>query len=168
MSKSLFRKASLDSISSPDQLNDYIKVSNPSVWLVLAALFILIAAVSVWGFIGSLPTTIQTQGVASGGNVWCYVEIEDAEKIDVGQTVFVTESGGNELAGQVSGVEELPMSTVEIASELKSDYLVETLSGGDFAVKVIVALDNADLADLTLLDVSIVTESVRPIDFLLK
>ena len=40
----LFRKSSLDSISLPEQLNDYIKVSNTSVWLVLAALFALLAA----------------------------------------------------------------------------------------------------------------------------
>ncbi|MEQ8176169.1 MAG: hypothetical protein ABRQ26_14005 [Syntrophomonadaceae bacterium] len=41
MSSTLFRKASLDSLTSPEQLNNYIKVSNPSIWIVLSAMFIL-------------------------------------------------------------------------------------------------------------------------------
>jgi len=46
----IFRKTSLDRISSPEHLNDYIKVSNPSVWLVLAAVAVLLAAAVIWGF----------------------------------------------------------------------------------------------------------------------
>ena len=39
----LFRQKSLDRISSPEQLNDYIRVSTPSVWMVLIAIVILLA-----------------------------------------------------------------------------------------------------------------------------
>jgi hypothetical protein len=46
---SIFRKTSLDGISSPERLNDYIRVSNPSVWIVLAAVAVLLAAAAVWG-----------------------------------------------------------------------------------------------------------------------
>ena len=41
MNNSIFRKKSLDRISSPEQLNDYIRVSTPSVWMVLFAIIIL-------------------------------------------------------------------------------------------------------------------------------
>ena len=37
MASSIFREKSLKRISSPEQLNDYIKVSQPSVWIALAA-----------------------------------------------------------------------------------------------------------------------------------
>jgi len=47
---SIFRKTSLERISSPERLNDYIKVSNPSVWIILAAIAVLLAAAVVWGF----------------------------------------------------------------------------------------------------------------------
>lgn len=33
----IFRKASLEMVSSPEQLSDYIKVTGYSVWLVLTA-----------------------------------------------------------------------------------------------------------------------------------
>lgn len=48
--KNIFRKSSLDKISSPEKLNDYIKVSNPSVWIVLAAIAVLLVAVVIWGY----------------------------------------------------------------------------------------------------------------------
>jgi hypothetical protein len=59
------------------------------------------------------------------------------------------------------------MSAAEISSELNSDYLAQELIQGEFAVKITIALDESDLADGTLLNVSIVTDSIRPIDFLL-
>lgn len=168
MSKSIFRKASLDSISSPEQLNDYIKVSSPSIWMVLAALFILLAAVFVWGFTGSLPTTVHAEGAVFEGSVLCYINMEDADKIGVGQQVVAAGNDGAAFKGSVSGVGPIPLSAEEIASELNSDYLAEALFDGEYAVKVTVALENSELTEGMLLNLSIVTDSIRPIDFLLK
>jgi hypothetical protein len=47
--KRIYRKVSLERISSPERLNDYIKVSNPSVWLILAAVAVLLIAAVIWG-----------------------------------------------------------------------------------------------------------------------
>ena len=41
MDNQIFRKESLDQISSPEQLNDYLRVTNPAVWLVLTAVILL-------------------------------------------------------------------------------------------------------------------------------
>jgi len=46
MSDQIFRKKSLDRISSPEQLNDYIRVANPGIWMILAAVIILPISVS--------------------------------------------------------------------------------------------------------------------------
>ena len=54
----LFRKKSLDRISSPEQLNDYIRVTTPTVWLVLLALVILLAGMLLWSILGTV--TVQT------------------------------------------------------------------------------------------------------------
>lgn len=48
MDKKLYRKESIEKISSPDELNDYLKVANPRVWLVLAALGIILIGGVVW------------------------------------------------------------------------------------------------------------------------
>jgi len=52
--KQIFRKAAIDRVASPEQLTDYIRVSSPSVWAVLAACVILLAALLVWGFFGQV------------------------------------------------------------------------------------------------------------------
>ena len=60
MSDQIFRKKSLDRISSPEQLNDYIRVANPGIWMILAAVIILLAGVCVWGIFGHLDTKKET------------------------------------------------------------------------------------------------------------
>ncbi len=167
-SKTLFRKSSLDSISSPDQLNDYIKVSNPSIWLVLAALFILLAAVFIWSFTGSLPTTVSAKGMVSKGSILCYVGIDDAGKIKAGQQTVLVKSDGASFAGQVAVIGDVPMSADEIAAELGSDYLSRELVQDGFAQKITITTDQSGLTDGLLIDVGIVTDSVRPVDFLLR
>lgn len=46
--KEIFRKSTLDRISSPEKLNEYIKVSHPSIWLILGAIIILLGAAVFW------------------------------------------------------------------------------------------------------------------------
>jgi hypothetical protein len=167
MNQSLFRKTSLEGISSPDQLNDYIKVSNPRIWMVLAALFILLAAVFVWGFAGSLPTTVRCEGVVLNGSAVCYVSTQDADQLRTGQPVTAVSSSG-EIQGQVSQIASIPLSSSEIAAELNSDYLLQALINEVYAVKINITLDQCNLTDKELLDIRIVTDAVRPIDFLLK
>ncbi|MCM1328964.1 MAG: hypothetical protein NC253_05925 [Ruminococcus sp.] len=63
MEKQLFRKASIDRVSSPEQLNDYVRVSNPSVWTILAAIIILLTGVYIWGIFGRLDTVVKAAAV---------------------------------------------------------------------------------------------------------
>ena len=50
----VFREKSLERISEPEQLHDYIRVTSPGVWLVLIAVIVLLAGVMVWGVFGKL------------------------------------------------------------------------------------------------------------------
>ena len=59
---SIFRQRSLERISSPEQLTDYLKVTNIGVWVILAAVIILLAGLLVWSMVGNLETI--TDGVA--------------------------------------------------------------------------------------------------------
>ena len=51
----LFRQKSLDRVSSPEKLNDYIRVTTPSVWLALAAVLVMLAGMIVWSVFGTIP-----------------------------------------------------------------------------------------------------------------
>lgn len=66
---------------SPEQLNDYIRVSNPGVWLVLAAVIVLLIGVCVWGIFGRLETTVGSAAVVKDGEMTLYVKEEYLGKI---------------------------------------------------------------------------------------
>jgi len=51
---SVFREKSLERVSGPESLNDYIRVTSPSVWIVLAALVVLLAGIVAWGILGRI------------------------------------------------------------------------------------------------------------------
>ena len=54
---SVFRQKNIDRVSSPEQLNDYIRVTTPSVWLVLAALVLLLIGMLAWSVLGTVEAT---------------------------------------------------------------------------------------------------------------
>ena len=85
----LFRKKSLERISSPEQLNHYIRVSTPSVWLLLGAVIVLLAGVCVWGVFGHLDTTLPVAVLAEGGTVRAYVKEADMPGVVPGAPVMV-------------------------------------------------------------------------------
>ena len=93
MEQSIFRKSSLERVSSPEQLNDYIRVTNPGVWLVLAAVVILLAGACVWGIFGRLDTTISVPVEVTGGEA--RLLLEDGQQIDPSAPVVI---GGREFS----------------------------------------------------------------------
>ncbi len=52
--KSIFREKSMEKVTSPESLNDYIRVTTPSVWIVLAALVTLLAGMVIWSCFGTV------------------------------------------------------------------------------------------------------------------
>ncbi len=48
-------------ISSPEQLNNYIRVTSPGAWMVLASVLVFLAGLFVWIFFGELkiPDTAE-------------------------------------------------------------------------------------------------------------
>lgn len=51
---SIFREKSIKRVSSPEQLDDYLRVTTPSVWLVLLALVILLVGILAWSVFGTV------------------------------------------------------------------------------------------------------------------
>ena len=59
----LYRKSSLEKLSSPEQLDRMIKISSPMSWLALIAVFLVILATVIWSIVGTLPTTETVSGM---------------------------------------------------------------------------------------------------------
>ena len=55
----LYRKASLERMSSPEQLDKALKITSPLSWLGLLAATALIVVVVIWSIVGTIPETIS-------------------------------------------------------------------------------------------------------------
>ncbi|MCR4738743.1 MAG: hypothetical protein K5886_00620 [Lachnospiraceae bacterium] len=53
--KGIFREKSMERISSPEQLDDYIRVVPSGVWLFMAGIILLFAGVIIWAALGTIP-----------------------------------------------------------------------------------------------------------------
>ena len=54
--ESVYRQETVKRISSPEQLNDYLHVTNPGIWVILTAVIAFMIGVFVWSCTGALET----------------------------------------------------------------------------------------------------------------
>ncbi len=155
MENPIFRKKSIDRVSSPEQLNDYIRVTNPGIWIVLAAVLILLAGLIVWAVVGKLETKVNAVVVSEEGKVICYVRESDVQKIMSGDPVRI---GDGEYRVTTIAREPIAVGNQFTAYMLR----VGGLTVGEWVYSV--SLD-AELAEGVYGGV-IVTDSVSPISFL--
>jgi HlyD family secretion protein len=64
----LFRKAALEKLSSPEQLDVMMQVTSPMGWLALIGLGAMLAFVVVWSVIGSISTKVDGMGILIRGS----------------------------------------------------------------------------------------------------
>jgi HlyD family secretion protein len=96
MSNDLFRKVALEKLSSPDQLDQTMRVAGPLYWTSLLAILVALTAAGVWSLTGSIPTKSIGEGtiirpggvfnISSGGSGF----VKDF-KVKVGDHVSVNQ-----------------------------------------------------------------------------
>lgn len=59
----LFRKKSLERLSSPEQLDQLMQVVNPRSWIPLASLGSLVFIALLWSIFGRIPMTVEGRGI---------------------------------------------------------------------------------------------------------
>lgn len=157
MNESLFRKKSLEKVTSPEQLKQYIRVSNPGLWMVLFAIVILLVGVVVWGYVAQLETTLPTAIIANSGEGIVYISEDDVQKISEGMTV--RSADGEYL------VEKISAEAVLVDAGF-TEYAVHAagLSQGQWVYAVKVSGTFADGVHKA----EIVLESISPISFILN
>lgn len=112
MSQSLFREVSLERLSSPEQLDELIKVTSPRAWFALIAMGGILMSVIAWGFLGSMPTKITGQGILlNNGGVTSVQHHTSGQVIDVRFKL-----GDMVKKGDVLARIELPQLVTEINS----------------------------------------------------
>lgn len=107
----LFRKAALERLASPERLDELMQVTRPMGWLALAAIFVLLGATIVWSMLGSVSDRISGQGVLiSRGGVFrvkslaagqiTAVRVSVADTVEKGQVLALLEEA-RQTTGQI-------------------------------------------------------------------
>lgn len=124
----LFRKSSLERVSSPEQLNEYIKVTNPSLIAILIGIFTILTAGAVWIFSGGIPKTVDMQGVIvkdlkNSPRVYCYVPVAASKRIKEGMSARVSpEDAPSSEYGYINGTVLSVSDDVVTAEYLNSKF----------------------------------------------
>jgi HlyD family secretion protein len=98
VNSSIFRKISLERLSSPEQLDEAYRVTTPIEWVGLIGVIILLGAAVVWSIEGSIATKVTAQGViirrggvmnvvASGSGIVLEVDVKPGEHVTANQVV---------------------------------------------------------------------------------
>lgn len=151
--KDIFRKSNLERISSPEQLNDYIKIVNPSVILMIAGLIILLAGGLVWGVLGTIPVTANGEGAfysSQGAKVCdqmvCILDANTASKLREGLEVQVSPDTAARdtygyIRGKITSISQYPVGIEEVTKLVGNERLAQSIMSREAGTEVIITLD---------------------------
>jgi len=166
---SIFRKESFESISSPEQLDEYIHVATISWWIPLLSLLVLLIGASLWAFLGAIPETESAAGlIVDSHTIVCFIPMDGNASSLMGKKaeVKLSEDMGS-AEGVVSKMDDRPLSKAEASLLLDSDYLSQILVTSPFVHRAEIRTREEMNANAigTVSFVSIVKESVQPITY---
>jgi multidrug resistance efflux pump len=111
MDKTVFRKVSIERLSSPEQLDRMVTITSTKSWLILIALGCILVSIVIWSFAGSLAVSVTAEGMlVRGGGI---VDISSSE------------------AGQVSDIRVKPGDNIkkgDIVARLDQNEIVKEIT----------------------------------------
>ena len=99
----LFRKSSLEKLSSPEQLDKMIVITPPSFWLAMAGAALIVVAAVVWSIFGRHPENVDTQGIyvnsagvqsvySEGSGVVSQLKVQDGDTVKEGDIIALIDT----------------------------------------------------------------------------
>ena len=150
-------------ITSPEQLNDYIRVTTPGAWIILSSILIFLAGFLFWILAGSLEISFSSYVYTYGEKTLSFISPDDASKLKSGMTVRISDSG---LHGTVEKVASATTPYPEILKLVgESNALMMGINDSDKLIQVTMHIDNAPQK---VSQAIYVIDTVKPALFLLK
>jgi multidrug efflux pump subunit AcrA (membrane-fusion protein) len=164
MSQPQFRKAALEQLASPDQLDQLLRVTTLKGWVGLGAIGALLLAAIVWGVAGRIDTTVTGQGILlQGGRVYGVVSpiagevtalfVKVGDSVREGQDVAIITPPNSRDASQITRVtSSYTGRVIELRAERGSivtpSDTIMSLEATDLPLEAIVYLPPADSANV--------------------
>jgi hypothetical protein len=133
MQESIFRKVALERLSSPDQLDQLMRVTNPRGWLALTALAALLVTAIVWGFLGSVSTKVSGMGIlVTSGGLRGVLATQSGEVTDIHTRVGDVIEQGQVVASLLRGDPTSRNRITYLSSSHEGRVVEVMLDQGDF------------------------------------
>jgi HlyD family secretion protein len=98
MNRPIFREVALERLSSPEELDRLLRVTDSKAWIAQLTLFALAIVAIAWGFTGRIPSVVSGQGVivrrggvlnvvSAGSGVVAQLKVKVGDKISAGQII---------------------------------------------------------------------------------
>ena len=89
--KQIFRKNVMDRLSSPEELNDYLHVTRPAVWIALGAVVLVLIGALVWSSATYINSYVTGTAEVKDGVMTVLIDPDSPfiDRIEVGQDVLV-------------------------------------------------------------------------------
>lgn len=84
----LFTQRSLENLSSPEQLKDYLKITGMPVWIIMIAILVILVGLFVWSTFATLTSYVSVDGVVKDGAMTVTLQgdaLDDAAQEDPGE-----------------------------------------------------------------------------------
>lgn len=132
----IFREKTLERISSPEKLTEYLRVTNPGIWAVLGAVILLLSGLLIWSMIGTLETRADVKVVVS--NHMAEVVSDGGASIEEGMTLnvmsrdYIIVATSEDDYGRIYGITEVSLpdgsyeGTVVVEKVRPIDFLLES------------------------------------------
>jgi hypothetical protein len=135
MEKQIFREKSVNKISSPEELNDYLRVTNPSVWVLLGAVILLLVGFLVWGSYTYIDSVARGSGRVENGVMTIRFQeeelalgVEAGMEVTVGDSAFAIRSVGRDKQGLLAVADtDLADGSYEVEVRLRQTQVLRLL-----------------------------------------
>ena len=88
--QTLFRKKAMARISSPEDLTSYLRVTSPGMWIILAAVIVLLAGLFAWSAVGTLETTVDATAIVRDHTAQIVAAGQGADSIQAGMPLWIS------------------------------------------------------------------------------
>ncbi len=147
-------------LATPKEFDTYIRVVNPSFWIVLIAAVSIIIGGTIWAFTAEMAMTMTVYAVAGEESLIAFIDSEEAENITLDSQV--TSDFGTITISQKS---EKPISYQECTESISDDYSLELVSPSTWNTVLELSTD-FDVEEGAIYEVTIVTEEISPFELI--
>ncbi len=136
MAKSIFREKSIERISSPDDLGEYLRVTKPSVFVILIATLLIVGGLLVWSNFMVITSYAYGTAIADGRTLLATFDnpstskyLNDSMELIVGDQRIAIDTIGMDEKGNITAICicNIPEGKYDVKVGYKKTQLIEML-----------------------------------------